>query len=336
MAEPHARRVLVVDDDPGTRELVEALCRQAGVPCHGVGSGGEALRAAARIMPDLILLDMMLPDLDGIDVLQRLRADERLAGVPVVILSARRSEAVKVRAFEAGADDYVVKPFSPAEIDARIRANLRKRDLYLRLEEANRELMRANRRLEELATTDELTGLFNLRHLRERLDAEFRRAERYRTPLSLVMIDLDGFKALNDERGHAAGDALLAAVGRRLAAGARSTDVAARIGGDEFVVLLPQTDLDEARRFAERLRRELTEVPERGGVGVSFSCGVACYPATAGARSPARLLAAADEAMYRAKRSGEGVAVATATSASVTRHTRPCPRPSTPQGPGAR
>ncbi|UCF69174.1 MAG: diguanylate cyclase [Acidobacteriota bacterium] len=314
------RRVLVIDDDPDVRDLVATLCRQAGVAIDQAGDAQSGIDRARQQRPDLILLDLKLPDRSGIEVARVLRADPTLAAIPVVMLSAHRTERAKVAAFEAGADDYVVKPFSLAEIDARIRANLRKRELYERLEKANRELQRANERLAELATTDELTGLCNMRHLRHRLGEEYLRAERYETTLSVVMVDLDGFKAINDTRGHAAGDRLLAEIGRRLRAQARATDIVGRYGGDEFAFVLPHTDLDEALGFARRLIERFNATPllfddgERAPIGLS--CGVATYPITERSGEPEKLLAAADEAMYRAKREG-GARVAAAPTAGA-------------------
>jgi diguanylate cyclase (GGDEF)-like protein len=270
---------------------------------------------ASEHRPDLVLLDLVLPDGDGVEIARRLRRDARLTTVPIVVLSARRSQESKVRAFEAGADDYVVKPFGLQEIDARIRANLRKRDLYERLERTNVQLRMANERLEEMATTDGLTGLANRRSLDARLAEEFLRAERYETSLSLVMVDLDGFKAVNDRSGHAAGDALLAQLAQRLRAQARVTDVVARYGGDEFAFVLPHTTLEEAHRFAERLCVSIDGAPLRFADGtpaaIGLSCGVACWPQCDEIASGKDLLARADEALYEIKRSGgAGVAVA--------------------------
>jgi diguanylate cyclase (GGDEF)-like protein len=300
--------VLLVDDDADVRSLVRSLCEQAGVELDEAPDAASGLAAAERRKPDLILLDLVLPDGDGVDIARELRANERLASVPIVVLSARHSQESKVRAFDAGADDYVVKPFGLAEIDARIRANLRKRELYEKLEKNNLELQLLNERLEELATTDPLTGLVNVRTLRDRLREELLRAERYETTLSVVMVDLDGFKAVNDAQGHSAGDKLLAQLAQRLRAQARATDVVARYGGDEFAFMLPHTTLEEALRFAERLCDRISKAPLRLQDGrpadVGLSCGVASWPECERIETEEDLLKRADEALYRVKRSG--------------------------------
>ena len=319
------RRVLVIDDDPDVRDLVRTLCRSAGVILDEASAGRDGLRRALADPPDLILLDLVLPGEDGIDIARALRAEPRIAAVPLVVLSARRTQESKVAAFDAGADDYVVKPFGLAEIDARIRANIRKRELYERLEKTNLELRLANERLAEIATTDELTFLCNVRQFRRRLDEEFLRAERYGTRLALVMSDLDGFKGVNDVHGHLAGDRLLAQLAQRLQAQARVTDLVARYGGDEFAILLPHARLDDATRLAKRLCDRLDRAPlrlESGGVApVRLSCGVAAWPECADVGSAVELIARADEALYRAKREGgarTAVARRVATSAAAT------------------
>lgn len=314
MAQERPRRVLLIEDDPDVVGLLRALCRDAGVQMDEAPDGDAGLAVARERVPDLILLDVVLPGKDGIEITREMRQEPRLAAVPVVILSARRTQATKVAAFEAGADDYVVKPFGLSEIDARIRANLRKRDLYARLEKTNLELQLANERLAELATTDELTGLLNSRAARDRLAEEFHRASRYETPLSLIMADLDGFKQLNDTHGHPAGDKLLAQLAQRLRATARTTDIVGRYGGDEFIFILPHTGLPEALKLAERLTLKLAQAPLRlpGGrlVPLRLSCGVATLPDSGPLETAEDILEAADRALYAAKKSGGGAVVA--------------------------
>src|SRR4029079_17429493 len=184
MAEP--RRILVVDDDPSTEQLLRTWYEGQTVTIFGAGDGEEGLRAAARVHPDLLLLALMMPILDGLSTAKRLKADPASAGIPVILLSARRDTQIQVEAFEAGADDYVTKPYKFEEVDARIRAMLRKRDLYLALENKNREL-------EGLLVVDEKTGLANYRRFQQKLQDEWLRADRYGAPLSVVMLDLDDF-----------------------------------------------------------------------------------------------------------------------------------------------
>ncbi len=309
------RRVLIIDDDPDTLALLRSLCLETGALVDEASDGETGIARALQVPPDLILLDMVLPDATGIEIATTLRAESRLAGVPIIIISARRDQGTKVSALEAGASDYVLKPFDLQEIVARVRAQLRNRELFERLERVNTELRLANLRLEELATTDELTGLANSRHLRARLDDEFLRAERYQTPIALVIGDLDGFKAVNDTYGHHAGDRMLAQLAQRIRAQARSTDIVCRHGGDEFAFLLPHTSVEKARQFAERVCERVTSSPLRlpgGAVApIALSCGVAAWPESAGITIAKELFMVADQALYQAKASAKGgVAVA--------------------------
>ena len=302
------RRVLVIDGDAAVASAVARLCRTTGIEVAHAEDGERGLAFAVEEVPDLILLDLALPGRDGIDVLPDLRAEPALASVPIVVVSGRSSRAAQAAAFRAGADDFIAKPFHGGDLDARVRANLRKRDLYLRLERTNRELRAANERLRTLSATDELTSLANRRALSSRLAEEFARAERYETPLSVVAADLDGFKQLNDTYGHGVGDRVLSQLARRLRALARATDLVARLGGDEFAFVLPHTGLADARAFAERLLVRFDVVPLRlpGGevIAVRLSCGVATLPDSGPVDSPEALLEAADRALYEAKRAG--------------------------------
>jgi diguanylate cyclase (GGDEF)-like protein len=312
------QRILVADDDPDALGLLGRLTAEAGHHLVTAQDGETALALARERQPDLVLLDLVMPGLDGLQVTRALKADEALRSVPVVILSARQAPADKVAAFDAGADDYVTKPFSLDEIDARIKANLRKRELYLGLEEANRRLREANARLKELARTDEKTGLANYRSFRHRLEEELRRAMRYGTPLSLAMIDLDDFKTVNDRFGHAAGDRTLRSVARVLRTAARVTDFVARYGGEEFAVLLPHTGPTEALRVAQRIRRAVAGGHHTEGAGPAFrlslSVGIAAFPNDPSVTDADQLVAASDRALYAAKAAGKDRCVVDAES----------------------
>lgn len=293
---PARLRVLVVDDEPDTRAAL-ALALDPAYQVLTAADGLAALEVAREARPDLILLDVMLPRLDGYQVLERLRADAATAEIPVLMVSARRDDADKVRGLDLGAVDYIEKPFSVPELHARVERTVR--------------LLQSQSALRELAQTDALTGLANIRAFRVQLERESKRAHRYRTPLTCVMADLDQLKAINDELGHAAGDRAIAAVAAILREQLRETDLGARYGGDEFVVLLPQTEAAEGLIYAERVRTRLAQAHLMVGerqvtLGVSF--GVACQ-APDGAGGAEALLAAADEALYAAKQHGRGGAV---------------------------
>jgi diguanylate cyclase (GGDEF)-like protein len=294
-------RLLVADDEADAREILgEALGDEYDVIT--AGDGQEAVDLARSQRPDLLLLDLNMPRLDGFEVLEQLRADPSTTDIPVILVTARSDDAGKVRALDQGAVDYLQKPFSERELRARVERTLR--------------LLRSQIALRELAQTDPLTSLANLRAFRARLDDEVKRARRYHTSLTCVMADLDQLKSINDELGHAAGDRAIAQVAAVIREELRETDFGARYGGDEFIVLLPHTTAEEGRVFAERVcarvrGTELLIGDRRISLGASF--GVACREPEAPDEPPEALVHTADNALYAAKRDGRGrVAVAPA------------------------
>jgi len=295
-ADPGAQRrhkplVLVVEDDEDARLVLTELLRPR-YDVDAVGDGETALKRAAELKPDLVLLDLFLPGMDGFGALTGLRRHSKTAETPVIFLSAQGDAETKSQGLSLGASDYLAKPFSEQELLARV-------DRTLKLT-AQKEHFRA------LAQTDGLTGLPNFRSFHARLEEEVARAHRYGHPLACAMVDLDGLKEINDKLGHAAGNRAIVALADAVREELRDTDFAARYGGDEFVVLLPQTNEDQGALFAERLRRRLAAASEEAGLRVHGSIGVA---AVAGEDLDALeaaedLLRQADEALYRAKRSG--------------------------------
>jgi diguanylate cyclase (GGDEF)-like protein len=285
-------RVLVADDDADAREaLAEVLQPECEVLT--AADGVEAVEIARDEHPDLVLMDLYMPRLDGLQALERIRADAATGEVPVIFVSARGDDSVKARALDLGAVDYLQKPFSDRELRARVERTLR--------------LARSHTALRTLAQTDPLTGLANLRAFRARLEDEVKRARRYRTPLTCVMADMDYLKPVNDELGHAVGDRAIATVAGVIRDELRETDFGARYGGDEFVLLLPHTGAVEGRVLAERICARLRDtVVEAAGhrVPVGASFGVACLPDDAGDGAAEGLVRAADAALYRAKRAG--------------------------------
>jgi two-component system cell cycle response regulator len=288
--------VLVAENSDSIRA---ELLRQLGERGHrvaGTGDGEEAIALVGRELPDVVLLDHELPGLDGMTVLDRLRADDRLAAVPVIMLTHSSDPELLVEALRRGAHDYLRKPFDPAELDARVMAALRVK----RLHDA---LLEANRRLARQALTDDLTGLANRRHGAHQLEREVALGVRQGRLLALVRIDVDHFKAINDTHGHQAGDQVLAEVARRLAEAVRGGDELARWGGDEFVAILPGTDKPGALRAAERLRAAVSAAPIAAAetmLDVTVSVGWAHWAGD----TPDDLLARADRALYRAKDAG--------------------------------
>ena len=243
-----------------------------------------------------MLLDHELPGVDGMEVLDRLRAHDELAAVPVIMLTTSSDPELTLEALRRGAHDCLRRPVDPAELDARVLAALRVK----RLHDA---LLDANRRLARQALTDDLTGLANRRHGGRQLEREIALCVRHGRLLALVRVDVDHFKAINDSYGHQAGDEVLVEVARRLAGAVRGGDELARWGGDEFVAILPDTDKAGALRAAERLRAAVSETPIAAAgheLTVTVSVGWAHWAGD----TPDDLLARADRALYRAKDAG--------------------------------
>ncbi len=302
MAEP--AKILVVDDSRTQLEWLVAVLRKEGYTVLTAPDGKEAIRQVSSDAPDLVLLDVILPDMDGLEVLRIVKARSEDQFIPVIILSVKADLDSKVAGLRIGADDFLAKPFAEAEILARCAAMLRIKHLQERLHEAQR-------KLEEQSITDSLTGLKNRRFFDERLHEEFRRAQRYGDFLSLIMIDLDHFKAVNDLHGHPAGDGVLREAAALLRASIRDPDICTRYGGEEFAVILPKTHMSGALAVAERIWRELGgkeyAVHAAGGsaakVRVTASLGIAFYPSK-DISSGELLLRFADQALYQAKRAG--------------------------------
>ncbi len=287
-------RILVVDDEADARDALEMLLSHD-YEVFTAADGEAAVEAAHAERPDVVLMDLFMPRLDGFGALERLRGDPATSEIPVIFVSGRGDDAAKVRSLDMGAIDFLQKPFSERELRARVERTLR--------------LVRSQSQLRELAQTDPLTGLANLRAFRVRIEEEVKRARRYRTPLTCVMADMDNLKPVNDQLGHAAGDRAIAAVAGILREELRETDFGARYGGDEFVILLPHTSAEEGRVFAERactrVRERVVEISGwRIPLGASF--GVACLPEGADEASAETLLREADAALYAAKRAGRG------------------------------
>lgn len=296
MATQSAPLVLVAESSETIREELLRSLGERGHRVAGAADGEQALAQVQRELPDVVLLDHELPGIDGMMVLDRLRADDRLAAVPVIMLTGSSDRELLVEALRRGAHDYLRKPFDPAELDARVIAALRVK----RLHDA---LLDANRRLARQALTDDLTGLANRRHGAHQLEREVALGVRQGRLLALVRIDVDHFKAINDTHGHQAGDQVLAEVARRLAEAVRGGDELARWGGDEFVAILPGTDRAGALRAAERLRAAVAAAPvEAAGTAldVTVSVGWAHWAGD----TPDDLLARADRALYQAKDAG--------------------------------
>jgi diguanylate cyclase (GGDEF)-like protein len=282
--------VLVADDDGVTRAMVSSWLKRAGYRVIAAADGEHALELAREHGPDLLLVDVTMPGRDGYEVCREIQA-ESVTPPPVIFLTAHAHTDARVAGLDAGAVDYVVKPFANEELVARVRAALRTKAVH--------------DGLADRAARDALTGLFNRRELDARAEQAVALAHRHLRPLSCLLLDIDHFKQVNDTYGHAAGDAVLRDTAQRIRNACRISDIVARYGGEEFVVLMPETDGDAAVTAADKLRALLAEAPvEAGATSISIRASIGAAAWHAGMRSPSNLYAAADEALYRAKELG--------------------------------
>jgi diguanylate cyclase (GGDEF)-like protein len=288
------QKVLVADDDAINRQVLAELLK----PEYTVllaKNGAQALERAARHAPDLILLDVMMPDMDGYEVLRRLRADPATAGLAVIFVSGLDRPEDEANGLKLGAADYIAKPFDATVVMARVALHL--------------QLVRQRRMLERMAHIDGLTQLANRRRFDELYATEWQRAQRSGSPLSLALLDIDAFKQYNDHYGHPAGDRVLRALARTVASCLRRpADLAARYGGEELVLLLPDTDADQARAVMDTVCTAIAALGiAHAASKVAPALTVSVGGATLGECGPESLealFAAADQHLYRAKQAG--------------------------------
>ncbi len=311
-------RILVADDDPTSRTVLTAMLTKWGYDVVAASDGDEAWRMLVEPdHPRLLILDWIMPGMDGIEIVRKLRAAETDDSHYIIMLTARDDKQYVVEALNAGADDYVTKPYDIGEMRARVGVGRRVVELQSMLACRLRDLNVANAAIAELAGTDELTKLANRRTFNERVSAEISAARRHGYPFSLVMADLDRFKKVNDSYGHDVGDRVLQAFADVLKSTARKEDLVARWGGEEFTVLLPHTAAGSAVLFAERVRKAFAETRCEGvNLRLSASFGVADLEAEEGADS---LIQRADNALLQAKQNGRNRVVATSSESVETR-----------------
>jgi two-component system cell cycle response regulator len=291
-------KILVAEDEPLSRQRLQAVLHKWGYSVQIAVDGAEALHALRQPdSPRLAVLDRMMPEVDGVDVCRTIRKHGSEPYVYVILLTAQGKQEEIIEGFEAGADDYITKPFEVQELKARVRTGAR-------IVELQEQLIAAREQLRVEAMHDSLTGLLNRSAFFEAFDREVLRARRRRTPLAVIMADLDHFKAINDQHGHLVGDIVLRETADRLRASLRGVDVIGRYGGEEFIVAAGDCSLTNARGLAERFRSTVCtpaiEIPG-GSLNVTMSVGVA---AASDMNVSEHLVRTADEALYRAKRGG--------------------------------
>jgi diguanylate cyclase (GGDEF)-like protein len=253
--------ILVVDDTHDNLRLLSKLLIEQGYYVRPVSDGRRAISAIQDQRPDLILLDIMMPCMDGYEVCQHLQQDKLTSNIPIIFISALNETFDKVKAFSVGGRDYISKPFQEDEVLARVKTHLELKRSQEALENNISELQRANDELENAkgelllaATTDPLTNLYNRRKFIELMEVESARFNRNASPFSLILSDIDNFKMFNDNHGHACGDFVLVSVARKIQKMLRAQDSLARWGGEEFIILLPDTSLEDGYNVAEKIR----------------------------------------------------------------------------------
>ncbi len=300
MSEFHKKpSVLIVEDDPALREALAELLRADWSPQTAPSVEVAWAWIEEHGAPNIILSDMSMPGGTGLDLLRLVRADERSRLVPFILVSAVSEADTVVEGLELGANDYVTKPVNPPILLARMSTHLRAAEMQRRLE-------RQNALLTRLAAFDDLTGVYNRRSMTTALEAEVTRCARYHHALAVLLLDLDHFKRVNDTYGHPAGDSVLREFVQRVIPVLRTTDLLCRYGGEEFCVIMPETNQENASRAAERIRQMVAAEPFQGdgdGIPLTVSIGLACLPRHF-TEVPEALLENADKALYQAKEEG--------------------------------
>jgi two-component system, cell cycle response regulator len=300
-------RILVIEDNELQCQKLKAMLEKNGYDVFFAHSGSTGMKMVIKAKPDVILLDIILPDISGQEVCRWIKEREDTKAIPVIMLTVKRGLKDKVAGLNIGADDYLPKPFKEMELIARIYASLRMGEHLEELKRKNTQLEDLLRAVEVMAVTDHTTRLYNRRHFEDVLQKEHARATRYEEPVSVMMIDIDHFKSVNDEFGHRVGDLVLLEMGEVISNHFRRIDTVARYGGEEFSVLLPRAKAMAAHVPAERLLKDVARHAFKGLKGhdrkLTVSIGIAGLPDSR-ISNEEQLLHAADEALYQAKRGG--------------------------------
>ncbi|KAF0145860.1 MAG: response regulator/GGDEF domain-containing protein [Nitrospirae bacterium] len=298
-------KILLVEDSKVQAGLVRDFLEKTGYEVIWAENGKSAIKTAKTMSVDIILLDLMLPDISGNEVCRWLKLNENTRGIPIIMLTAKDAITDKVAGLEAGADDYLPKPYNEIELNARIYASLRTKALQDELKQKNRQLENLLKQVEIMAITDQLTGIYNRRRLVTILEKEFRRTVRYKSPLTCLMIDIDHFKRINDKFSHHTGDMVIKETAQIITECAREIDTVARWGGEEFIALFPQTKKEDALQSAVRIIKKVSEhkFPEISNERITISIGIASVPDPS-IDTEEKLIHASDMALYKAKKNG--------------------------------
>ncbi len=300
-------KILVVDDSTFEANHVKTLLEEVGHEVLWAETGSRGIKMIKLDRPDLIILDLILPDITGIEICRWIKQDTRIKSTPIIILSSKGDVQERIEGLDQGATDYITKPFDDSELKARVAAVLREKELRGRLERKNMEYEELLKRLEKMSITDPLTGLYNRRRFEDILVSEFERFKRYNAPFSCMMVDVDFFKEVNDTCGHDVGDAVLKNVSQVIQGQVRGVDTVARYGGDEFIVLLAQLRGEGAERVAFRIlstlnTQSLTNIDPRLNK-VTVSIGISTVP-DPDLKTIDQVVKSTDQALYKAKSSG--------------------------------
>ncbi|WP_018409924.1 diguanylate cyclase [Methyloversatilis thermotolerans] len=305
-------RVLVVEDDASTRMTLQALLQRNGYQVESAVDGVAGMDHALDFQPHIMVIDWAMPQMNGLELTRTLRQTRIGRSIYIIMLTGHEDDARLIEAFESGADDYMVKPLRPRVLEARLRAGQRlvrmQKELEIEREEIRRyaaELGISNRRLQEIALTDSLTGLPNRRYAMSRLGQEWAISLRSERPLSCLLIDIDHFRQINDTYGRDVADQLLERTARTLRDGARAQDVICRTGGDEFLIICPDTDIDQAMACAQRLCASVAATPTMAGrLRLASSISIGAAGRLAAMPDADSLLTLADQALMNAKKDG--------------------------------
>jgi diguanylate cyclase (GGDEF)-like protein len=296
--------ILVVDDLADTLEVVRIPLEADGYRVQTARNGLEAWKAMEATRFDLLITDLMMPVMDGLELCRRVKNDPEKRGIYIIILSAKGETEEKILGLETGADDYLEKPFALAELLARVKAGER-------IIVTQKALEQKQKLLEEIARRDSLTGLYNRRHFEEALELEHLRTLRYRHPVSVAMADVDHFKEINDVHGHAGGDLVLKDVAQVLVTLTRQTDTVARYGGDEFAIIFPETSAKSARVVGDKIQKAMeAHRIQLGDAALVVTLSLGLTSTDASPQSWRTIIEEADKALYEAKAQGRNRIVA--------------------------